>query len=136
MAILNEELTKRRDISFCPLHPDSNQAKSAALMLVDVPGIVQVRPLNNHLLHVEYNIRQITLHILEGALTELGFHLDNSLFHKLRRALVHYTEDTQLANLGCEHPESKSTTEIFTNNYSNREHGCRDERPPYYRNYN
>lgn len=136
MDIENEELVKRRDISFCPLHPDSDQAKSASLLLLDVPGILDVRPINNHLLHIEYNVRQVTLRAIDEGLSAVGFHLDNSLFTKLKRALVYYTEETQLANLGYDHAESKSTTEIFTTNYSNREHGCRDERPPYYRNYN
>ncbi|MDH5326994.1 MAG: hypothetical protein OEZ68_14355 [Gammaproteobacteria bacterium] len=136
MGILNDELLKRRDIPFCPIHPDSDQAKSAAMLLLDVPGITQVRPLSNRLLHIEYNIKYVTLRALEEALREVGYHLDNSLFNKIRRALIYYCEETQLANLGYDHSDSKSTTEIFTSKYANREHGCRDERPPYYRNYN
>ena len=130
------ELLKQREIAFCPLHPDTNQAESASLLLVDVIGIHGVQPLGRHILHVTYNIEHITLKIIEEALTELGFHLDNSLFAKLKRALFYYSEDTQLANLGYDHAQSKSTTEIFISRYDHVPHGCRDKRPAYYRHYN
>ncbi len=130
------ELLKHRDIAFCPLHPDSNQAESASLLLLDVRGIHEVRPLNRHLLHITYNIQHITLKTIEEALAGVGFHLDNSLFAKLKRALFYYSEETQLANLGYDHAESKSTTEIFIRRYGQLLHGCRDKRPPFYRHYN
>ena len=130
------ELLKHREIAFCPLHPDSNQAKSASFLLINVNGIYAAQPLNQHILQVTYNIRYITLKVIEDALTELGFHLDNSLFAKLKRALFYYSEDTQLANLGHDHADSKSTTEIFINRYDQLLHGCRDKRPTYYRHYN
>lgn len=129
------ELIKQREIAFCPLHPDSNQAKSASLLLVNAVGVHQVRPLSSHIVHVTYNIEHITLKIIEGALLELGFHLDNSLFAKMKRALFYYSEETQLVNLGYDHADSKSTTEIFINRYNLLPHGCRDKRPVHYRLY-
>lgn len=131
-----EELIKQREIAFCPLHPDSDQAKSASLLLVDANGISSVRPLNRHILQVQYHICHITLKVIEEALSEVGFHLDNSLIAKIKRAIFYYSEETQLANLGYEHADSKSTTEIFINRYEQLNHGCRDKRPPYYRHYN
>ena len=68
-------------------------------------------------------------------LQEVGFHLDNSVISKLKRALFYYAEDTQLANMGYDHAESKSTLEIFINRYNQLPHGCRDERPMHYRRY-
>jgi len=38
--------------------------------------------------------------IIDEALIELGFHLDNSLLNKLLRALHYYSEEAQCANLG------------------------------------
>ena len=136
MDPLLAELLKHREIAFCPLHPDSNQAESASLLLFDVNGVHEVRPLNRHLLHITYNIQHITLKTIEEALMDIGFHLDNSLFAKLKRALFYYSEETQLANLGYDHAESKSTTEIFIRRYDQLLHGCRDKRPPFYRHYN
>lgn len=135
MDPLIAELIKQREIAFCPLHPDSNQAKSASLLLVNAVGIHHVRPLSSHIVHVTYNIEHITLKLIEGALSELGFHLDNSLFAKMKRALFYYSEETQLVNLGYDHAESKSTTEIFINRYDQLPHGCRDKRPSHYRHY-
>lgn len=130
------ELLKQREIAFCPLHPDNNQAQSASLILVDVVGVHEVKPVTRDILHVTYNLQFITLKIIEEAFVELGFHLDNSLFAKLKRALFYYSEETQLANLGYDHPHTKSTTEIFINRYDHLLHGCRDKRPPFYRHYN
>lgn len=127
-------LVKHREIRFCRLHPDSTQAHSASLLLSDIEGIHLVQPLGPHLLHVSYDISRITLVIIEGALNELGYHLDNSLMLKLKRALYYYTEETQRANLGLEEvccPDKQ----MFINRYLRRRHGCRDERPEHWRNY-
>jgi hypothetical protein len=139
MSIMDSEmaeLIKHREIAFCPLHPDRNQAESASFLLVNINGIYNVRPFDQHLLQVTYNIKYITLNIIEDSLIKMGFHLDNSLFAKLKRALFYYSEETQLANLGHDHADSKSTTEIFINRYDQLLHGCRDKRPPHYRHYN
>ena len=48
---------------------------------------------------VVYDLRRITLQRIENALSELGYHLDNSLLCKLKRALFHYAEETQRENL-------------------------------------
>ncbi len=131
-----QELIKQREIGFSDLHPDSNQAQSALLLLSDVEGIENVILFSKQSIGVQYDIRIITLRIIEESLIELGFHLDNSLLAKLKRALFYYTEETQLENMGYSHPDSKSTTEIFINRYAQLKHGCRDERPAYYHHYN
>lgn len=127
-------LVKHREIRFCRLHPDNTQAHSASLILSDVEGIHLVQPVEPHLLHVSYDITRITLNIIEGALSELGYHLDNSLMYKLKRALYYYTEETQRANLGLEEaccPDKQ----MFISRYLRRRHGCRDQRPEHWRNY-
>jgi hypothetical protein len=129
----NELLVRHREIRFCRLHPDKTQAHSASLMLSDVEGIHHVQPVDPHLLHIRYDISFITLNIIEEALVELGYHLDNSLMHKLKRALYYYTEETQRANLGME--GSCCAKQMFINRYLRRSHGCRDERPEHWRNY-
>jgi hypothetical protein len=126
-------LIKHREIRFCRLHPDKTQAHSASLLLSDVEGIERLHPVEPHLLHVSYDITQVTLLTLEDALIELGYHLDNSLMHKLKRALYHYTEETQRANLGL--TEACCAKQIFINRYLRRRHGCRDERPEHWRGY-
>lgn len=130
----NSILVRQREIRFCRLHPDNTQAHSASLVLSDVDGVHHVQPVEPHLLHIRYDISMVTLNILEEALTELGYHLDNSLMNKLKRALYYYTEETQRANLGME-KACCADKQMFINRYLKRSHGCRDERPEHWRNY-
>ena len=134
MPKTDPELIKQRDIRFCPLHPDPDQAQSAVLLLDGAAGIHDARKLAPHCLQVCYDIRRVTLQVIEEALTELGFHLDNSLMAKLKRALYHYTEETQRANLRI-HTDLYDTQEVFIARYQQLPHGCRDERPPHWREY-
>jgi hypothetical protein len=126
---------KQREIVFSPLHPEPNQARAASLLLVGVDGVEHVDALETTRLLIRYDIRRITLAIIEDALAEIGFHLDNALLLKLKRALYYYTEETERANLGCRECQRKNTRDIFIQHYLNREHGCRDRRPYHWRNY-
>ena len=128
------ELVRHREIRFCHLHPDTQQAHSASLMLSDVDGVHLVRPHDSYLLHLSYDITLLNLNLLEDVLIDLGFHLDNSLMTKLKRALYYYTEEVERANLGideCGHADRQ----VFINRYLKLRHGCRDERPEHWRNY-
>lgn len=123
---------KQREIRFCPLHPDPEQAHTAAWVLTEVDGVHDAEPLETHLLQVRYDVGRVTLQVIEQALVEMGFHLDASLMCKLRRALFYYTEETERANLGI---TSDITTKIFIDQYQRRSHGCRDQRPRHWRYY-
>ncbi len=130
-----DSLIKQREISFCTLHPDRAQAQTARAYLAGVTGILTASAPTDALLRVEYRLLEVTLFEIERLLEERGFHLDNRLFQKLRRALYHYTEDTQRANLGCGQGESNCTKKVFASNYKRREHGCKDDRPAHWRRY-
>lgn len=114
---------------------EHDPAASAIALLNDIEGIINASRINPFGIHVTYHLAKITLNDIEDALQEIGFHLDNSVLSKLKRALFYYAEDTQLANLGYDHAESKSTLEIFINRYNKLPHGCRDERPVHFRHY-
>ena len=126
---------KQRDIIFHSLHPEPNPARSAALLLNEVHGIQHVEAPTDTRLMVRYDLRHITLAEIETTLAGAGFHLDNALLIKLKRALHYYTEETERANLGCPPCQDKTTREIFIKQYRNRAHGCRDPRPSHWRNY-
>lgn len=128
-----DELIKHRELAFCKLHADPQQARSAILLLSDVEGIQQMDIIDTHRLTISYDVRLMTLQIIEEALIEMGFHLDNSLLYKLKRALYYYTEEVQRENIG--HSKELSTRNIFINRYNRLQHGCRDERPDYWRKY-
>lgn len=135
MDSLNTDFIKTRDIHFRNVDPAGSDARAALRLLTDARGIEEVRVLNDDCIQVRYDIRQVTLQVLEAALAEVGFHLDDSLLVKIKRSLFYYTEETQLMNLGHHHDQASSTLDIFVNSYDQREHGCRDERPEYLRHY-
>jgi len=128
---------KHREIGFRDPHPDPKQAHSAAQLLTCVEGVVSVSvpsPARN-LLCVSYDITRIGLRAVEALLVELGFHLDDSLLFKLKRALYYFTEQNELDNLGINRDQDHSTREVFMRCYRCKSHGCRDERPEYWRKY-
>ena len=135
MDIEHHNCIKHREIHFCSLHAKgSAPAHSAMLLLADVDGITGLHPTSATCLRVSYDLRILSLQITENALIEVGFHLDNNLFNKLRRSLYYYTEETQCVNMGHVH-DSKMTRDIFIERYQRLPHGCRDDRPSHWRKY-
>jgi len=129
------ELIKHREICFNRLHPDPHQAQTVMLLLSDIDGILGVRLVESERVQVSYDLSRLSLKIIEEALIELGFHLDNSLFNKLMRALHYYSEEAQCANLGCHRGDGNHTLDIFIQRYQHLPHGCRDNRPEHWRRY-
>lgn len=128
---------KHREIGFRDPHPDPQQALSAAQVLGCVAGVVSVSvpsPARN-ILRVSYDLTQIGLLSVESLLAELGFHLDDSLLYKLKRALYYFTEQNELDNRGINHDQDHNTRDVFVRCYRGKSHGCRDERPEYWRKY-
>ena len=129
-----QEFIKHREIVFCPLHPDRQQAHTAMLMFDDIMGVHRMQLINDHKIRVSYDVRHITLECLEGVLSDLGYHLDNSLLQKLKRSLYYYTEEVQRENLGARKTKN-FTRQIFIEHYTRKPHGCQDERPHHWRRY-
>lgn len=129
------DFIKQHEIHFRNVDPAANDAREALRLLMEVQGIADIRALMPDCIQVRYDIRHVTLQVIETALSEVGFHLDSSLLIKMKRALFYYTEETQLMNWGYQHDQASSTLDIFVSCYNQREHGCRDERPEYLRHY-
>lgn len=126
--------TKRREIRFQAVHQDPDQAGTALRLLQGVEGILDLAAPAPTRLEIEYDLGLICLRDIESALTEGGFHLDNSLWSRLARALWYYAEDTQRANMGCDDPRN-CARRIFVDCYRQHDHGCRDNRPEHLRQY-
>lgn len=128
---------KYREIGFSEPHPDPHQARSAMLVLSGVEGVIDVSIVQHSppAIRISYDLTVISLALVEEFLFELGFHLDNSLLSKLKRALYHYTEENERQNLLINNDQDHTTRDIFMRNYRGRIHGCRDERPEYWRKY-
>jgi hypothetical protein len=74
------------------------------------------------------------LESLETALTSQGFHLDNSLIGKLKRALAYFSESVQRSNVAANEPDIKSQ-QAFMKVYESHLHGDRDDTPVEWRDY-
>jgi hypothetical protein len=135
METQEHDFIKHREIAFRDLHPDRNQAQTAAVFLADVEGVVRVNPASSLLIHVSYDLLQVTLQQIEEAIAEIGLHIDNSLLFRVKRALYYYSEETQRANLGCPQGESNCTRKVFAVRYQKLNHTCRDHRPEHWRRY-
>lgn len=126
---------KQREIVFNYPQAEQRPAFSASLLLTGLYGIEEVATLNPQRMLISYDIQHITYDEIEQVLKEIGYHLDNSLLMKLKRALYNYTEETERANLGCLNGQCKCTRDAFVKKYSVKPHGCRDPRPEHWRNY-
>ncbi len=128
---------KHREVAFRDLLPGQQQALDAIMALTDIDGIVDVSlagPSRNAI-RVSYDLRQIDLSTIEALLFELGFHLENNLLTKIKRALYYYTESIELENLAARRDQDQSTRDIFMQCYICQRHGCRDARPEHWRRY-
>lgn len=125
----------QREISFCSLNPREDQARDAKLLLSGIEGIIHLLAVQQSKLHVHYDLRKTCLLHIEIILESTGFHLDNSLMTKLKRALYHYTEEVQRENLKLNNEHNQASNEIFINRYARLKHGCRDHRSQYWRRY-
>ena len=97
MPLCNDTI-KNREIRFKPSTPD--QAKKAEQLLSGVPGIEHTEMTAPCCMHISYNVEELTLQMIESALREVGFDLDDSLFIRLKRAVFSYCEDALRASIG------------------------------------
>ena len=137
MEHTDPDTIKHREVAFCDPLPGQQQALDAILALSDIDGVLDVSlaGASRNAIRVRYDLRQTDLSTIEALLFELGFHLDNSLLTKIRRALYYYTESNELESLSGRHNQDLSTRDIFTSCYLSQRHGCRDTRPEYWRRY-
>ena len=129
---MNEKL-KRRSIWLTRPDEDPNYADSAAELLRNVRGVLRVKVAKSDQLLVSYNVRKITLQIIEALLTEFGYTLRTSLFCRLMSGLCYFIEDIECTS--SKHDQADCTRDAFITRYLRRPHGCRDQRPEYLRRY-
>jgi hypothetical protein len=127
------DLDKIREIVFHDL-PAGQAERARELLdgLDDIEASIEVK--YGEVLRVKYSVRNYTQEGLEKALETQGFHLDNSLLQKLKRALVYFCEKVQRENLAINAPDAKSQ-QVFARVYEQHLHGDRDETPEEWREY-
>ncbi len=129
----SSDLNKVREICFSALPP--NQAEPAMHLLAGLESLdVKLSTLHRDAVSIAYNVLDYTLEGLEEALVAQGFHLDNSLLQKIKRALVYYSESIQRENLKL--PErTEKAQQIFVQVYDHHSHGDHDDTPVEWREY-
>lgn len=126
------DLEKSREIVFHAL--PAGQAERALALLQGLEGLYIDIGADGNCLLVRYHVCEYTLEGLETALASQGFHLDNSLLVKLKRALAYFCENVQRKNVEANEPDIKSQR-AFMKVYDRHLHGDRDETPEEWRDY-
>jgi hypothetical protein len=126
------DLEKDREIVFHIL--PEGQVERALVLLDGMEGLTALAGGEATHLQVRYNVCEYTLEGLELALSNQGFHLDNSLLCKLKRALAYFCESVQRRNIAANEPDIKSQ-QAFVKVYERHLHGDRDETPEEWRDY-
>jgi hypothetical protein len=119
---------KHREIRFAKLPP--GQVEQAQALLVRLAGLEVAAGALPTSIAIWYEIEDHTLEALEGALRHEGFHLECSLYAKLIRALVYYSEDTQLRNMRGPQRLIKQSHEVYSKAWEHHPHGDHDDTPP------
>ena len=125
------DITKNREIRFTQSPAGIDQVKKAVQLLTDITGIELAAPARPYVLQVRYDVREITLQMLESALIDIDFSLHNNLHIRFKRGLIAYCEDALRSSLGIESDQQASLTLSKTSPH----HQNLDHRPDNWRNY-
>ncbi|MDR2787308.1 MAG: hypothetical protein LBD06_02905 [Candidatus Accumulibacter sp.] len=129
-----EPIRKERVIRFAEFPPA--QVSEAADFLGGRAGLDIVPDVADRSITVVYDLYEHSLEEIESALEDMGFHLECSLLDKLVRALIHYSEETEIHNLDAPRRLlKKSQNEAYTHAWERHPHGDHDDTPPEWREY-
>ena len=137
---MSQQVIKNREIHFCSIHANPDQAHSAVFIVNDLDGVLMSHALDNHRIKLAYDLDKITLEEIEVILSNEGFHLDNSILAKIKRSIVFYCEEASRENSRNErlikevHDKHKSDV-IYLRPKKKKLCDCRDQRPEHWRQY-
>jgi hypothetical protein len=119
---------KHREIRLSKLKQD--QIAEAFALLAAFPKLEIAPGTQPNGISVWYEITDYSMEALEKLLEDKGFHLENTLYCKLIRALVYFTEETQRRNLGQPERLLKKSHEVYSKAWEHHPHGDHDDTPP------
>ncbi len=119
---------KHRELRFNKLRPW--QVDQARALLASLDGLDVAPGALSNSLSVWYEITDHTMEGLEEALIAQGFHLENTLYCKMIRALVYFCEETQVRNMRQPERLLKKSNEIYSKAWDQHAHGDHDDTPP------
>ena len=124
---------KHREIHFFRLKPE--QVTDAMALLSTLPGLEVAPGTEPNGVSVWYEIADYSMEGLETLLIDRGFHLETTLYYKLIRALVYFTEETPRRNLGQPERLLKKSHDVYSKAWEHHPHGDHDDTPPELREY-
>ena len=127
MPICND-IIKNREIRFKLSTPD--QAKKAEQLLTDVAGIEHIEATAPDCLHIQYSVEALTLQMIESALREVGFDLEDGIITRVKRAVYSYCEDALRASIGIDEAAGEKPAALNLPH-----HTLQDPRPHDWRKY-
>lgn len=126
-------IVKQRELRFKTLPP--GQVERAWRVLRMLKDLQVERGARETGLIVRYSVLDYTLEALEDALRNAGFALDNTLYMKLVRALVYFSEETQRHNLMSPERLIKQSNKVYIQAWAHQVHGDHDDTPLELREY-
>lgn len=122
------ESLKRRELRFD--NADADTLVRASNILRGLKGVsVEAGPRGDSLI-VAYELGDTTLVGLEAALAEQHCGLNRSWQGRIERAIIHFTEETQLRNMGVPERLIKKSQQVYSTAWEKHLHGDHDETPP------
>ncbi|MDR3220982.1 MAG: hypothetical protein LBU46_03085 [Candidatus Accumulibacter sp.] len=129
-----DPIRKERVVRLAEFPP--GQVPEAADFLGGLAGLEIVPDIAARSITVVYDLHEHSLEELESVLEDMGFHLETSLLSKLLRALIYYSEETEIHNLDAPRRLlKKSQNEAYTSAWGRHPHGDHDDTPPDWREY-
>ena len=137
---MGQKVIKHREIHFCSLHANPDQAHSAVFVINDLDGVLMSHALDHYRIKLAYDLDHITLEEIENILRNEGFHLDNSILAKIKRSIVFYCEEASRENsrddrLIREVHDKHQSDVIYLRPKKKKLCDCRDQRPEHWRQY-
>lgn len=81
-------------------------------------------------LSLSYELAHYSLRTIEEYLLEQGFVLDNSVASRVRRALTHFSEETQARNATSPQRLIKQSNQVYVKAWEHHSHGDHDDSTP------
>ncbi len=118
---------KHRELRFSKIRP--GQIEQVFELLSGLDGLTVEPGSVPNGISVWYEITDYTMQGLEAALIDQGFHLSNTLYCKMVRALVYFVEETQLRNMRQPERLIKKSHEVYSKAWEQHPHGDHDDTP-------
>lgn len=125
---MNEQLHIRKRLVCLKRGGDKSQVEAACATLRGIKGVVDAHPVSGYRLSLTYSLEHLTFDLIEGLLSELGFHLDNSFFAVIRRNIYQYLEDNAREKIHVDEENQKLVCQVDPE-------ALHDEPEKYWNNY-